>query len=153
MSTPGFRAIEPLLVQRLKDVVVAADPRVKILTRGDLAGVKLNAQPTPAVHVIPRGHSIRTENGMTEIVETWLTVIVVRNAAAQIETAALRADAGPYMDAVFNALNGWRAGDTWKALVPATPPLDGIDVTFGWFPLAWSATFKKIPNPCPTAIT
>jgi hypothetical protein len=147
--TPGFRAIEPLLVQRLKDTVVAADPRVKILTRTDLAGVKLNAQPTPAVHVIPRGHTIRRVDGLTEIVETWLTVVVVRNAAAQIETSPLRRDASPLMDAVYDALDGWRAGDAWRALSPTTPPTDGVDATYGWFPLAWLAPFKKFPTPCP----
>lgn len=77
MPSPGFLALEPVLVARLAATVTA--PSLKILAAAQLAGVAENAQPAPALHVVYDGFSVRDDKGLIEIVERWLTVVAVRN--------------------------------------------------------------------------
>jgi hypothetical protein len=141
----GFLAIEPLLVARISQRVIV--PGLKVITAADMAGIKENAQPVPAVHVIYDGCTMREEKGLVEIVERWITAVAVRNLKSTRSGEDARQDAGQIMDAVFAALLGWQA-DGVKPLLPADPPRASFNAGFGYFPLAWSARLKKIPMPC-----
>lgn len=137
-TIPGFLALEPLIAARIRSVVVT--PGLKVLAAADLAGLKANAQPSPAVHVIQGGHSVAVDGWLATITETWLTVVAVRNVRDAATGAAMRTDAGPILDALFAGLFGWRV-DGVKPLVPAKPPRPGFEAGFGYFPLAWEATW------------
>lgn len=131
----AFLGVEPLIVARLAGTV--AVPGLKVLAAPDLAGIQAASQPVPAVHVVFGGFErLESSNGMTEIVETWHTVAVVRNARAAAAGADTRADAGSLMDAVFAALNHWTPAG-YRPLVPVTPPAGGYEAGFGYFPLSW----------------
>lgn len=131
----GFLGVEPLIVARLAASV--AMPSLKVLAAPDLDGIQAASQPVPAVHVVFGGFErLESAGGLTEVVETWLTVAVVRNSRAAAQGAAARADAGTLLDAVFSALNGWTPAG-YRPLVPATPPAGGYDAGFGYFPLSW----------------
>lgn len=149
MSTPGFLAFESALTARIESAVIV--PGLKVLTRSQLSGVQAASQPVPAVHVIPDDFAVTEDKGLVEIVERWLTVVVVRNVRNAASGEDARADAGPIMDAVFTALLGWQT-DGVKPLLPAKAPGHGFTAGFGYFPMAWSARLKKIPMPCPTLI-
>lgn len=142
----GLLAIEPQLAERIGQRV--AVPALKVLTAAALSGVTENAQPTPAVHVVYDGFSVREEKGLVEIVERWITVVAVRNVRSPRGGEDARQDAGPILDAVFAALLGYQPAGV-KPLLPANPPRPYFNAGFAYFPLAWSARLKKIPMPCP----
>ena len=54
----NFLAPEPFIVDRLKDALADLRPQVHVLTASDLALVKEESQPTPAVHVIWNGFRV-----------------------------------------------------------------------------------------------
>lgn len=141
----GMLAIEPLLVERIRQVVNM--PGLKVLTSAEMAGVKENAQPVPAVHVVYDGVSVREEKGLVEIVERWITFVAVRNLRSTRSGEDARQDAGPILDSVFFALLGWQAEGV-KPLLPSTPPRPYFNAGYAYFPLAWSARLQKIPMPC-----
>lgn len=131
----GLLSVEPLIVARLSASVTV--PGVKILAVPDLAGVQAASQPVPAVHVVFGGfESVSAAQGIADVVERWLTVVVVRNVRAAAAGADARADAGSLLDAVFAALAGWQPAG-YPPLLPVTPPQAGYDAGFGYFPLAW----------------
>jgi hypothetical protein len=148
VSTPGLLALEPELVARIESALQV--PRLKVLTRADLAGIKAASQPAPAVHVVYDGPGFSADGNSVEITERWFTVVVVRNLRSTASGEDARADAGPILDALFNALYGWQPTGV-KPLLPVTPPRPGFDAGMGYFPLAWSARLKKIHMPCPGA--
>lgn len=130
-----FLGVEPQLVARLVAGVNVAG--LKVLSAPELDGIVAASQPVPAVHVVFGGFErLEAERGLIEAVETWLTVIVVRNVRAANRGADTRADAGAIMDAAFAALNGWHP-EGYRPLLPATPPAGGYEAGFGYFPLAW----------------
>lgn len=142
----GFMSIEPLLVARIGQTVKV--PSLKVITASELAGVKENAQPVPAVHVIYDGFTVHEDKGLVEIVERWLTVVAVRNLKTARSGEDVRQDAGQILAALFESLLGWQA-DGVKPLLPTNPPRPGFNAGYGYFPLAWSARLKKISMPCP----
>lgn len=144
-SVSGFLAVEPLILARLADTV--AVPGIKFLGAPDLDGLHERSQPVPAVHVIFAGFDrLEAAQGVIEVVETWLTVVVVRNVRDAQQGAGSRADAGAIMDAVFAALNGWQPAG-YRPLTPAVPPLSGYTDGFGYHPLAWRV-HRRAPLPC-----
>lgn len=142
----GMLAIEPLLVERIRQVVGVQG--LKVITSAEMAGVKENAQPVPAVHVVYDGVSVREEKGLVEIIERWITFVAVRNLRSTRSGEDARQDAGPILDAVFAALLGWQPTGV-KPLLPASPPRPYFNAGYAYFPLAWDARLKKIPMPCP----
>jgi hypothetical protein len=146
MAAPGFMSIEPALVAQIKGAMPA---NVHVLTAQDLAKVTERAQRVPAVHVVYAGPDISESNGMVQVSERWLPVVAVRHSGDQVGGQKAREDAGPILDAVWEALNGWKPADDWKALQPVSPPGAGFYNGFGYYPLAWNARARKIQNPCP----
>lgn len=142
----GFLGVEPLIVARLTASVPV--PGLKVLSAPDLDGIQAASQPVPAVHVVFGGFArLEAEASLTEVIETWYTVAVVRNARAAHRGADTRVDAGDILDAVFAALNGWQP-EGYRPLQPATPPAGGYDAGFGYFPLAWRVR-RLAALPCP----
>lgn len=146
----GFLQLETILKARVRAAV--AVPGLKVLGAPELAGVKANAQPTPAVHVVFDGFAELTEErGVLRVAERWLTVLAVRNARSTRSGDDAREDAGPILDALFAALHGWTAPGV-KPLIPAVPPLPGFDAGFAYFPLAWIAR-RTLVVPCQVALS
>lgn len=129
----------PLIVARLEERLAAITPRPRVLTAADLSGVVESKQPSPAVHVVFGGHKVDAVHGtgrITEMTLTWLTVVAIRNARPRSDE--MHVDAGVLMDAVYEALAGWRIGDNLGHLVAVTPPKAGHSAGFGYYPLAWT---------------
>ncbi|MFA7269837.1 MAG: hypothetical protein WC073_10875 [Sterolibacterium sp.] len=141
----GMLAIEPLLVERIRQEVIV--PGLKVVTSAEMVGVKENSQPVPAVHVVYDGPVMRVEKGLVEIIERWITVVAVRNLRSTRSGEDARQDAGPILDAVFSALLGWQPVGV-KPLLPSNPPRPYFNAGYAYFPLAWEARLKKIPMPC-----
>lgn len=132
-----FLALEPLLMDHLR---AALPPQVHVLAVADLADVSWKMQPTPAVHVLYRGHRpTREKTGMfEEIDQVWWTVVVVHNARGLRDGRAARQTAGPLLGQLVQALGPWVPplsgyGSFALAEAPAAQYEDG----FGFFPLAW----------------
>ena len=90
MSTQGqtideannFMALEPRLVELVRQAVEGMSPAVHVLTTAELADVKESAQRTPAVHVIYGGYRIAEDIGTAwELDHTWYVVAAVSNVA------------------------------------------------------------------------
>lgn len=140
-----FLSAEPLFVARLTERLADLDPRPHVLTAPDLAGVTEEQQLSPAVHIVYLGSALSQETGdglITQIEQTWLTVIAVRHVASIRSGDAARADASVLLDAVWAALAGWRPSDDLRRLRPATPPRSGYTAGFGYYPLAWTTRLQ-----------
>lgn len=145
----GFMGAEPLILARLATAVTL--PGLKVFGAPDLDGIQARSQPVPAVHVVFGGFErLESTPAVIEIVETWLTVVVVRNVRAAAQGGDTRLEAGAIMDAVFAALNAWQPAG-YQPFTPATPPTGGYDDGFGYYPLAWRVR-RRAPMPCPEAI-
>ncbi|ANJ66059.1 hypothetical protein A9404_00495 [Halothiobacillus diazotrophicus] len=137
----AFMGIEAELVARLEGIM---PEEVKVLTAQDLANVKEQTQPAPAVHVIYLGYKPIETHPIVVLGETWMTVIVVRNARTLKTGEALRLNAAPLMDTAFDALNRWRPASGYKPLQIASAPLPTYQNGYGYFPLVWSTSFNHI---------
>lgn len=136
--------LEPTIVERLKAVLPKA---VRVMSAADLAGVQQATQLAPAVHVMYQGYRVKkTEaNDLVSLVEqTWLTVIVVRNARDQKAGADARIDAGPIALAVHQALAGWLPEGACSNLRLADAPNAGFDAGLFYMPLAWKTTVQLV---------
>lgn len=132
-------ALEPRLIERLRAVLPA---EVKLLSAADLAGVVENSQATPAVQLYHRGYRPVDEQatgGVQQAEQTWIAVVVVRNAAGQRDGAATRESASALCDHVFAALLGFRPGPPFTALKLAqAPAAEWSRGGFGYYPLAFT---------------
>ena len=154
MSTAGlsvadannFLALEPHLVALVQAAVAGLSPAVHVLTAADLADVKESAQRTPAVHLIYGGYSV-VEDLRTawRLEHTWYAVVAVRSAATQRSGAAARAEAGPLVTLVINALAGASMPGASSLLALTTPPTVGYAAGFQYIPSAFTVEtiFRK----------
>lgn len=139
-SSPSshFLRLEPLLMGHLKSRLPA---HVQVLTATDLAGVEERAQVTPALHLVYRGHRPTQELGqgkIQEIEQTWWTVVAVRSVRDIQGGSGSREQAGPIIDALVQALAGWRPAPDLASLKLAASPAPGYRAGFGYYPLAWT---------------
>lgn len=141
----NLMAAEALIVARLRAELEAG---MHVITAQDLGKVSERAQRTPAVHVVYAGPDITDDGTMVEIVETWYTVVAVRQVADQVGGQGAREDAAPLLNAVWEALFGWVPGAGYKELQPITPPAAGYTDGFGYYPLAWRVRQKRFTYPC-----
>ncbi len=144
-------ALEPLLLARIEAAMPVAN--LKVLSAADLDGVTEAAQHSPAVHVVPYGLRLVEQGTLITPVETWLTVLAVRNVRSQQSGRDARGDAAALLDTLFAALHGWQGeinGQRLKPLRPVTPPRAGFRAGFGYFPLAWEAQLPALVAPCST---
>lgn len=144
MSTPhhnNFLAIEPHLVERLKEALADLTPAVFVLTESDLAGVKEAAQHVPAVHVIWNGFQVLEANGLGDrarLEHTWLCVAAVRNVADTRRGAAARQEAGELVARAGAALMGFRPPGTQHPLRLAPAPRSWASKGYVYVPLAFT---------------
>ena len=136
--------LEPLLLEHLRRALPKA---VKVVSARDLAGVKEAAQNTPSVQIYHRGYRPLDEQAagaLQRVEQTWLAVVVVRNAAGQKDGTATRADASDHCDAVLTALLGWKPDKSYSALRLASgaPPPAWSPGGFGYYPLAFTTNFS-----------
>lgn len=157
MSTQGqtideannFMALEPRLVELVRQAVEGMSPAVHVLTTAELADVKESAQRTPAVHVIYGGYRIAEDIGTAwELDHTWYVVVAVRNFAAARSGQAARQDAGALAAHVVGALAGAQVIGATKPLSLMSPPPARYAGGFQYLPSAFLAktVFRK-PQP------
>jgi hypothetical protein len=136
--------LEALLLAHLRE---SLPKTVKVLSASDLAGVKEAGQQTPSVQIYHRGYrpvEFQAAGAIQRVEQTWLAVVVVRNAAGQKDGAATRGAASEHCDAVLKALLGWKPSKTYSALQLASgaPPPAWSPGGFGYYPLAFSTSFS-----------
>ena len=144
MSTQGqtvaeannFMALEPRLVELVRQAVAGMSPAVHVLTSAELGDVKESAQRTPAVHVIYGGYRIAEDMGSAWRLEhTWYVVAAVRNVATARSGQAARQDAGLLASQVVGAMAGAQVPGAVRPLALLSPP-----------PARYSAGFQYIPS-------
>lgn len=139
-DSTDWLGLEPRILARLQAVL---PPEVKVLSAADLAGVVENSQATPAVQIYYDGYRLIDEqaNGGVQMVEqTWLAVVVVRNAAGQRDGKATRQSASTLCNDVFKALLGHRLGAPYTALKLANAPRAAWSKGgFGYIPLGFTS--------------
>ena len=148
MSQPTFLGLEPIILDRLIDRVRPMG--VHVLSIADVAGAKEASLPKPSVRVVYAGHRIVRDPavplppGWSMIEQTWLAVCAVRNVRDIKSAQSARSDASPIIDAVFDALDGFKPAGGYQTLASATPPaapvtLDGCI----YLPLAFTTKFRR----------
>lgn len=148
MSTPTFLGLEPLITARLTDTVRPMG--VHILATADVAGAQEASLPKPSVRTVYAGHRIVRDAGTplppgwAQVEQTWLVVPAVRNVRDIKGAAPARSDVSPILDAVLDALDGWRPGSGYQALQSVTPPVGPATVDgCVYVPLAFTTKFRR----------
>ncbi len=129
-----FVEVEQSIVTRLEQTIPAP---ARVFRAADLAAIEEQAQFTPAVHVVLAGYTPTQEAGggaIQEIETHWFVVVAVRNASGDTAT---HNDADPLLDAVFNALAGWRPTNA-KPLRLAAGPQPMYEAGFAYYPLVFT---------------
>lgn len=131
-----FLALQPALVDLVRQAVAGMSPAVHVLTAADLADVKEAAQHTPAVHVIYGGYSVAEALGVQwRLLHRWYVVAAVRNVSKARSGQAALLDAGALGARVTGALAGAALPGATRTLELITPP-----------PAKYSAGFQYIPS-------
>ena len=132
--------LEDLLVERLKAELA---PGIKVQTARDLAGVLENGQASPGVQIYHSRYTPTQEQAagaVQEVEQSWIAVVVVRNAATQLTGAAARNAASPICDAVLNALLGHKPGKDFTPLkLTSAPGAAWSKGGFGYYPLGFTS--------------
>ncbi len=135
---PHYLSAESIISARIEDQV----PGLRaVLPVADLAGVTEAQQVTPAVYVIYDGDRIGQSAGRgvsQQIHQRWIAVVAVRNARDQRAGAAAREEAGPLIDALLAALDGWAPSLLHQPLVRISGPGPAFTPGgFGYFPFVF----------------
>ena len=137
----NFLEPEAHIVARLKEALTGVKPAVHVLTAADLAKVKEENQPTPAVHVVWNGFAVlesRSDGRQARLDHTWLIVTAVRNVRGLQSGAAARAAAGELAARAGAALMGYRPPNVAGPMRLAPAPGSGISAAgFMYLPLAF----------------
>lgn len=153
MSATTWLGLEPLIIARLVEYLatVPALAPCRVLSIADVSGAKEAALPKPSLRVLYWGHQVQSDPripagaGFARVEQTWLVVAAARNVAGIAGGAPARAEVSPFVDAAWDALNGWvPPGNHYSPLAPATPPvspatLDGCT----YVPLAYTTRFRR----------
>jgi len=145
-TPPSFLGLEPLIFSRLLKTVRPLG--VQVLSAADIVTANEAALPTPSVRCTYYGHEIidsgPTTAGMAVIEQTWIVISAVRNVYDLKGGAALRAETSPVVDAVWDALDGWRPEQGYSALKSVTPPEPAF-MKEGclYIPLAFTTRFRR----------
>ena len=137
----NFRAPEPVIGDRLKDAFADLRPQVHVLTASDLALVKEESQPTPAVHVIWNGFRVadasRPDGRAATLDHTWLIVAAVKNVRTLKTGEAARSEAGELAARAGAALMGFRPPNVAGPMRLSPSPSAGHSAGFVYLPLAF----------------
>jgi hypothetical protein len=145
----NFLEPQPHIVARLKEALADVRPQVHVLTGAELALIKEEAQPTPAVHVVWNGFRVleaRADGAAARLDHTWLAVVAVRNVRTLKTGQDARAQAGELAARAGAALMGWRPPNVAGPLRLASGPGAGYSQTgFLYLPLAFlvESVFKR----------
>ncbi|CAM3349222.1 hypothetical protein [Paracidovorax anthurii] len=146
MSSPAphpnnFLAPEQHIVAELKEALAGLDPAVHVLTAKDLAAIKEEHQPTPAVHVVWNGFKVleaRADGAAARLDHTWLIVTAVKNVRTLKTGQAVRDEAGELAARAGAALMGFRPPNVAGPMRLAPAPGSGISPAgFMYLPLAF----------------
>ncbi|MDA8446381.1 phage tail terminator protein [Paracidovorax valerianellae] len=141
-----FMALEPRLVELVRQAVGGMSPAVHVLTSAEIADIKETAQRTPAVHVIYGGYRISDDIGIAwELTHTWYVVAAVKNVSTVRSGEAARKGAGVLAAHVVGALAGAQVQGATKPLTLISPPPARYSAGFQYLPSAILATtvFRK----------
>jgi hypothetical protein len=142
----SFMALEPLLVSRL--LPIAAPFGAQVLTASDIGDATEDSLPMPSLRLVNAGYAIERDGGpIIHIEHTVLVIVAVRHVAHIRSGEGARAKAGPMMDAVWDALIDFRPAPPFSRLIPQTPPSPLYRGGAGYYPMAFSSRFKRMP-PC-----
>jgi hypothetical protein len=110
-----------------------------IATRGELSSIVEEGQVVPAIYVVYDGfRPVESTPQQAKLLQRWLVVVAVSNAAKNREASARNQEAGPYLASVFQALHGYLPTGAAEALMPAQPPRPHFsDGGFAYYPTAW----------------
>lgn len=136
----NFLAPEPHIVARLKEALADVRPQVHVLTAADLALVKEENQPTPAVHVIWQGFrplESRVDGKEARLDHTWLIVSAVKNVRTLKSGEAARSQAGELAARAGGALMGFRPPNVAGPMRLTQAPGAGHSAGFVYLPLAF----------------
>lgn len=137
----NFLEPEAHIVARLKEALAGVKPAVHVLTAADLAKVKEENQPTPAVHVVWNGFRVlqaREDGAAARLDHTWLVVAAVRNVRTLQSGQDARAAAGELAARAGAALMGYRPPNVAGPMRLAPAPGSGISAAgFMYLPLAF----------------
>lgn len=137
----NFLEPEAHIVARLKEALAGVKPAVHVLTAADLAKVKEENQPTPAVHVVWNGFRVlqaREDGAAARLDHTWLVVAAVRNVRTLQSGQDARAAAGELAARAGAALMGYRPPNVAGPMRLAPAPGSGISPAgFMYLPLAF----------------
>ena len=137
----NFLEPEAHIVAQLKEALAGVKPAVHVLTAADLAKVKEENQPTPAVHVVWNGFRVlqaREDGAAARLDHTWLVVAAVRNVRTLQSGQDARAAAGELAARAGAALMGYRPPNVAGPMRLAPAPGSGISAAgFMYLPLAF----------------
>jgi len=132
-----FLSLEGLLRDRLQEQVPGLR---KVYSVDDLQGAQEQAQRTPAAHILYTGATPVQERGdqaVVQVEQTWTIIIAVRYVR---DTSGARSDAGGILQAVLEALQGWRPSPEHSPLSMTRAPLrPDYGNGFAYFPVAFNA--------------
>lgn len=155
MSTAGlsieeandFMALEPHLVELVRQAVQGLSPAVHVLTSAEIADVVESKQRTPAIHVIYGGWTIAEDQGLTYLLNhTWYVVAAVNNVATARSGQAARLGAGKLAARVVGALLGAKVEGAAYPLALISPPPARYSAGHQYLPSAFRAVtvFHKL---------
>ena len=137
----NFLEPEAHIVAQLKEALAGVKPAVHVLTAADLAKVKEENQPTPAVHVVWNGFRVlqaREDGAAARLDHTWLVVAAVRNVRTLQSGQDARVAAGELAARAGAALMGYRPPNVAGPMRLAPAPGSGISPAgFMYLPLAF----------------
>lgn len=113
----------------------------RVLSAADMASIEESAQITPCVYVIYAGHTPLKSyaNGVIQDIEQrWIVVITTRNARATVDGKAVREDAEPIINAVIEALMGFKPDPSGSALSLSSSEAPVYRTGFGYFPFSFT---------------
>lgn len=134
-----IKAVESAIVSRLQSKLGAGVR--KVYTAAEVAQVEERSQVAPSVAVIYNGMTPTQEVGgglVQEVALQFLAVVTVRNARGSGTQEGAREDAAELVDAVLEALLGFRPLTNCGPLKLEQAPGAGFtDAGFAYYPLAF----------------
>ena len=146
MSTQGqtveesndWMALEPRLMELIKEAVEGISPKVHVMNAADLASVQESVQHTPAIHLIYGGYRVAEgQLNRWRLVHTWLVVAADRNVAVIRSGQAARRSAGSLLALVTARLASAAVEGASKPLQLVTPPSARYQNGFQYIPSAF----------------
>lgn len=149
----SITAVEAALVDRLTQRLKVELGLVELVyAHQDYAAVPEVNMVTPSLAVIYTGYTPGTKADQAGMIQSlalgWTIVVNVASAQQSDRGDGVRLEASPIIDAVLEALLGWRPIPKFQPLkLEAAPGAAVSDAGFGYYPVAFStaATYRGKP--------